>query len=60
MVIYPIFIRLFYFTQQFIVLNTKVSFHFHLHNYYLHYLPLKIMKKKKFPESNIFIRTILA
>ena len=38
MVIYPIFIRLFYFTHQSIVLNTKVSFHFHLHNYYMYKL----------------------
>ena len=36
MVIYPIFIRLFYFTHQSIVLNTKVSFHFHLYNYYMY------------------------
>lgn len=38
MVIYPIFIRLFYFTHQSIVLNTKVSFHFHLYNYYMYKL----------------------
>ena len=38
MVIYPIFIRLFYFTHQSIVLNTKVSFHFHVHNYYMYKL----------------------
>ena len=59
MVIYPIFIRLFYFTQQFIVLNTKVSFHFHLHNYYLHYLPLKIMKKK-IPRKQHFYKNHLS
>ena len=38
MVIYPIFIPLFYFTHQSIVLNTEVSFHFHLYNYYLYRL----------------------
>ena len=38
MVIYPLFIRLFYFTHQSIVLNTKVSFYFHLHNYYMYKL----------------------
>ena len=38
MVIYPIFIRLFYFTHQSIVVNTKVLFHFHLHNYYMYKL----------------------
>ena len=38
MVIYPIFIQLFYFTHQSIVLNTKVSFHFHLYNYYMYKL----------------------
>ena len=39
MVIYPIVIRLFYFTHQSIVLNqAKVSFHFHLHNYYMYKL----------------------
>ena len=38
MVIYPIFIRLFYFTHQSVFLNTEVSFHFHLHNYYMYKL----------------------
>ena len=38
MVIYPLFIRLFYFNLQSIVLNTKVSFHFHLHNYCMYKL----------------------
>ena len=38
MVIYPMFIQLFYFTHQSITLNTKVSFHFHLYNYYMYKL----------------------
>ena len=38
MVFYPIFVRLFYFTHQSIVLNTKVSFHFLLYNYYTYKL----------------------
>ena len=36
MVIYPIFIGLFYFTHQSIVLSTKVPFHFHLYDYYMY------------------------